>query len=534
MRIAKALLILLPFLSFGITKAQSVQWAYNYGSVNEETAYAAYTDESGFIYTCGYFDAANKFFERTICGNHDIYVAKHDAQGNLLWVQFAGSSANDIGWAVKADSDGNVYVAGTIEGTANFGTDTLYNNALMNAFVAKYDASGEFQWARQAGGYMTQCFSLALDSDNNIHITGYFQGTATFGNVTHTSAGQGDLYLAKYNSNGDFQWVRTGGGKKHDDGYAVAIDKDNSIYVTGVFADTAMFGQHTVVSKGSADVFLLKYTSQGDLVWANNWGGAGRDAGNSLHADPRGGCILAGSFNQSIQVGPASLVSAGGTDMFITSIENTGSTRWARSAGGPGRDEASHVFTDTLGNIFITGGISDSCSFSGQALPSNGMTDIFASKYGLDGSLGWVRSWGGTSADIGFGITANQNGVFVCGTLQDSVLFGNTVLGSYGLNDAFLAKLEDLPVSAAPLRMSETEPFEIFPNPSTGTLNIITGYDVNGASITLYNSSGQELYHTVLDGSAIIADVSFLPKGIYLLCFRQQAALPVNKKLVIQ
>jgi len=180
----------------------------------------------------------------------------------LLWVRQAGGSGDDEANAVAADPAGNVFVAGKFFTSAAFGTTNLTGNGTA-IFVARYDTAGNFLWAQAAGGnnviYGNAALGLAADSAGNALVTGYFSGTATFGDTNLPSAGFDDVFCGKYDPGGNLLWVRAAGGLNLDLGYGVAADALGNAYIAGFFASsTVRFDEVTLTNSGGRDVFLTK------------------------------------------------------------------------------------------------------------------------------------------------------------------------------------------------------------------------------------------------------------------------------------
>ena len=140
-------------------------------------------------------------------------------------------------------------------------------------FVAKYEASGDLVWAKRAGGTSTdEGHGIAVDGAGNSYVTGDFRDSATFGPgetnaTTLTSAGGDDIFVAKYEASGDLVWAKRAGGTSTDEGHGIAVDGAGNSYVTGDFRDSATFGPGetnattlTSASAGSADIFVAKYS----------------------------------------------------------------------------------------------------------------------------------------------------------------------------------------------------------------------------------------------------------------------------------
>ncbi|MGC9362755.1 MAG: SBBP repeat-containing protein, partial [Candidatus Syntrophosphaera sp.] len=146
----------------------------------------------------------------------------------------------------------------------------------------------EWEWVYGAGGVSYDFSeSIAVDSSGNSYVTGFFEGTASFGATTLTSSGGRDIFISKHDSDGNFLWVMNAGGLLYDHGYGIAVDSSGNIYVTGVFTGTASFGANTLscTSCGFFDIFVCKLDANGNFIWAKKAGGTGQDYGYSIAMD---------------------------------------------------------------------------------------------------------------------------------------------------------------------------------------------------------------------------------------------------------
>jgi uncharacterized membrane protein (UPF0136 family) len=224
-----------------------------------------------------------------------------------------GGSSNDQGLSLSLDVSGNVVVTGYFSETVDFdpgvGTSNLSSPSPWdsNIFLAKYDASGNYLWANSMGGTNNdQGLSLSLDGSSNVLVTGYFEGTADFnpsptGPASLTSVGQSDVFLAKYDANGNYLWANRMGGLSQDQGLSLALDGNNNVLITGYFFGQAQFEPGsttpTLTGTGSNDIFLAKYASDGTYLWAKEMGGSTKnDQGNSLALDLSNNLVVAGFF----------------------------------------------------------------------------------------------------------------------------------------------------------------------------------------------------------------------------------------------
>ena len=378
------------------------------------------------------------------------------------WAIKAGGSSRSSGYGIAIDSTGNAYVTGEIEGTATFGSTSLTSDGGSDIFVAKLSSSGTWQWAVKAGGRGVEIgIGIVVDSNDNIYVNGHFEGTATFGPSSLTSDGGFDVFVAKINPSGTWQWaIKAGGGQSGsgDDGdrsYEITIDSIGDAYVIGRFEGTATFGSSSLTSDGAAsDVFIAKINSSGSWQWAIRAGGSYDDFGVGIIVDVNDYVYAAGHFQGTATFGSSSLTSKGGADVFVAKISSSGTWQWAVKAGGSagiGQQTSGEATTgitiDSTGNVYVIGYFWDSASFGYSSLTSEGSWDGFVAKISSSGTWQWAINTGGSSDhDYSYGITVDSSGnTYVTGMFKSTVSFGSSSLTSGGDYDIFLAMLnEDL------------------------------------------------------------------------------------------
>ena len=213
----------------------------------------------------------------------------------FLWAKSGGSTSDEYGNSIAVDAAGNSIITGRFTGSASFLGTNLVSSGQDEIFLMKLNSNGDRLWLRKAGGTNTdEAYCTALDSSGNVYIAGRFTSVATFGSTNLTSAGSHDMFLAKYDLNGNFLWARRGGGVNVDYANAVCTDSSGNVLVTGVFSSTATFGNSVLTSGGSKDAFVVKYDSAGNVLWANSFGGASDDSSFSIAADSAGNVFVSG------------------------------------------------------------------------------------------------------------------------------------------------------------------------------------------------------------------------------------------------
>ncbi|MCL5098962.1 MAG: SBBP repeat-containing protein, partial [Candidatus Omnitrophica bacterium] len=280
----------------------------------------------------------------------------HSCVGNFQWAQRVGGPGNDQGLGIAVDASGNCYVTGEFEGTAQFGNVTLVSTGGKDLFVIKFNNAGELQWARQAGGIGHDSGQkIAADSAGHCYVTGMFEVSARFGDLTLTSGGMQDMFVARYNADGSLEWAHQGGGLEDDAGQGVSTDGAGNVYVTGWFQDRATFGQTELTSAGGVDAFIAKYDGAGELQWIKPAGGPGDDWGMDIAADAAGDSCATGWFSGNASFGGTAVQSAGADDIYVTRFDPNGQLQWVRTAGGPGYDWGQGIVIDTSGDCYVTG-----------------------------------------------------------------------------------------------------------------------------------------------------------------------------------
>ena len=436
-------------------------------------------DGAGNVYIVGSFRFTATFGGTTINANGgvDIYVAKYNSNGALQWVQSAGGSLGaERGNGIAVDGSGNVYITGFYQGDGIFGSTTKTSLGNEDVFVAKYNSNGVIQWVQSAGGTGSDIGNgIALDASGNVYVTGGYVGTATFGvgaAFSKTAVGNTDIFVAKYNTNGVIQWVRSAGGigtvglfgAIANGGNAIAVNANTgNVYVTGFYSGTAVFGVgFTKTAAGKSDIFLASYDTNGTIQWVDSYGGVTDDAGTGIALDGSGYLSITGFFAGTVNfsnifLGNTSVSSASvSSDVFVAKYDVSGSFQWVRSGGGLDFDQARGIAVDGQGNVYITGIFIGTASFSGKSVTATfsntptTFTDIFTAKYDKDGANQWVKSNGGIDNDSGQGLAINgASGLYMVGQFGLTATFGSSTITaagpgtSLGLFDVFVARFDN-------------------------------------------------------------------------------------------
>jgi len=447
--------LLLVFLGREAPAQQHI-WSEGFGhSVvgDAASANAVASDDRGGIVMGGSFQGSCDFGRGLMraSGGPDGFVAKYsDANGTSQWVaQIGGQGAATSVASVAVDSVGDVYAAGSFNLTVSFSGAPLTSAGGTDGFLAKYSgASGGLVWYMRLGGASAdKVYAVAVDGNDDVIVTGYFTGSASFGAAAVTSAGASDIFLAKYSGDdGRLVWSKTFGGSGYDIGAGLAIRNDGSIVLTGTFSAVTDFGSGPWQSAGGTDVFLAVYDSNGANLWSRAMGGAGDDTANAVALDPDGNPVFTGYFLNTVDFGGGPIVGSTVPEIFLAKYTATsGAHVWSKGFqsatiplfGGSGRAVA--VGVD--GSVALTGSITDDVDFGGGALNGPYTSDIFLAQFSSTGAYRWSKRFVANSRDEGEGIAFDLNGdLAVAGVFASAVNFGGATLSPGGSSNAFLAK----------------------------------------------------------------------------------------------
>jgi hypothetical protein len=245
-------------------------WVRTFGGSVGENGFSSVVDNSGFIYSTGYYYSQNVNYQISgqnytlqHNGAYDIFVTKTDINGQTVWMKGFGGSGGDIGYDIALDGNGDLYITGQIEDTCMIGGSTLIGNG-VDILISKFDINGNELWSKNHGGNNTDIgFSLALDSQNHLFVSGYYQDTLITVSPTLQSNGLQDyLILQLNNTDGNLIWSKSIGGTNADLSHAITCDNMNNLYTAGYFQNNFNLEVNSVVqnfvSSGSGDGLLLK------------------------------------------------------------------------------------------------------------------------------------------------------------------------------------------------------------------------------------------------------------------------------------
>ena len=456
-------------------KAQVLQWAYNFGAYNSDNGNFISSDDSANIYTMGTyysgvdFDPGPGTYNLNSVGpSTNIFISKIDRLGNFSWAISIGGGINQVGNSMAIDRQHNVYITGCYNGATDFDSGWMSSYIMTpignyDIFIAKYDSSGNFLWAKSIGGpWADNGSSIALDSLANIFITGSFQGTGDFdpgAGIFSLNGGNSDnMFISKLDSNGSLIWAKMIYGSSSASGNNISLDKSNNIVTSGTFSGTVDFDPglsvfNLVSMAGSQDVFISKLDSSGNFIWAKSIGSVNNDYIYSLTVDNLSNICFTGWFISTLDFDPGLgvylLSPMGSQDTFVEKLDSSGNFMWSKQFGGTMQNGGLSLTIDVLGNIYTTGffqGITDFDPGIGVYNMNSSTWGAFISKLNSNGNFVWAKSFGTGSIPSSNSITIDNLGnIYTLGSFSSTSDFdpGNGIynLTSFGNSDIFLQKL---------------------------------------------------------------------------------------------
>jgi len=315
--------------------------------------------------------------------DEDTFIAKLNSQGNWQWAvgfETLSESGYSLAGGVSVAPNGDVIVTGTHTGLTDMGGIEV-NASDAEVFLVRFDSNGNTLWARNAGGLGSETATgVIVDSTDQIWQLSYTRDTFTVDGLTHEAVGAVDMVLTRYNSNGDaisLSAIKGGSSSEIIAGFSMALDASNRLYISGIFTGTANGPGFSLTSAGGQDIFVAKVSSSGSYMWADSAGTTNDDSVEDIAALANGDVFITGSFSPSMDIGTDSVNSAGYKDGYIAHITSDGDWDWIESIGGTDYDYSFAIAASDQGRIASTGAFAASVTKGSTTISSTSSLDLF-------------------------------------------------------------------------------------------------------------------------------------------------------------
>ncbi|MFY7672223.1 hypothetical protein ACOSP6_14155 [Tenacibaculum sp. MEBiC06402] len=358
------------FLLLKYDSQDELQWYKLYGGSNDDRGNQILTTlDNGFV-VFGFSNSNdNDVTENN--GNSDFWVSKLDASGTIQWEKSFGFSGRDYGTSLTLTSDGGFLLVGELDVTASGGqgnSAAARQHAGGDFWAIKLDANGTKEWSKYYGGSFSDTPQGVVQLDDGSYI---FSGFSDSSDVDITdNKGSYDFWIIKINSTGTLIWRKNFGGTEIDESYDIKKTPDGNLILVG---DTRSSDKDVSRNNGGADLWVIKITPDGDLVWQKNFGGSNFDAGRAVKNTADGGFVICGSSRSSDR----DFINKGQNDAWVIKISASGSTEWQQFVGGTEIDILYDVVETSNGSFIAVG---ESTSNDEDIEENKGFSDLLMIK----------------------------------------------------------------------------------------------------------------------------------------------------------
>ncbi|MBS1645521.1 MAG: T9SS type A sorting domain-containing protein [Bacteroidetes bacterium] len=541
--IRMVLMVVFSTLVLPNANAQSIVWTQTIGSSGSGVGGGS-VDRAGNLYTIGGFGSTIDFdrfggYNLTAASQRDMFIMKETSSGNLIWVkQVSGLSSGVLGCFGKAtgvDDNGNVFVIGLFRDSFDFDPGSavykLNSHGSDHAFILKLDSSGNFVWVKDIGTHIPsvniQATAARRDKDGFLYFSGIVNGDGATAmdidpgpGVYNITPSLGDLLIEKLDSNGNFVWAKQITGDNTKTPYFLGFDSASNVFVSGTLLGSADFdpgpGVHTLTASPATppfirphDIFVAKYDSSGNFVWAHSIGSGYDDEVSAGAVDRFGNVLLTGSFGSIVDFDPGpgvfNLSALATRSLFTLRLTNDGDFSWAKMGGSSAVSFGRALAADSAGNVYTGAGLFGSCDLdpdTGNFVVSSGVgiQELDSSGHFIWGTSvpGYAPTW--------IGVPKLDSIIYVTG--------GKIPSGSTGANfSGFIAKLKQTPLPNGVEAINNIPEVSVAPNPTTGIISVSSPRRIN--RITLTDIAGRVVYGQEPNKLKTTIDLSGKAAGIY-------------------
>lgn len=495
--------VLLPSSLMQGQPGPAIEWQKCLGGSNDDVLRSVKpTTDGGFI-LAGH-TLSN---DGDVSGNHgnaDYWVVKLDGLGALQWQVALGGSDEDKASGVVQTTDGGYLICGNTK--SDDGDVTGFHGG-DDVWVVKLSATGSLLWQRTfGGGYTDWSSDLHITADGGCVVVG--RSNSIDGDVVGGHGGF-DLWLIKLDASGTLQWQKPLGGSGSDTGASVDVASDGGFVAVGT---TNSADGDVVGFLGVWDQWVVRTDPNGNVLWANTYGGSDEDHATGVTFTNDGGCIVAG-YSRSNDFDVSG--NQGGWDAWVVQLDALGDLQWQTAIGGVYTDLALALAPCLDGQVVVVG---TTASFG-----INGLEDLWAVKVDAAGVSPWQQPLGGQDYEDGYAVAVTADNGFILGGSTASN--DGDVSGNHGQDDFWVVKL-----AADGTGLTETgiPQLTCAPNPTNGWATLTLEAAITG-HVEVSDALGSIVHRQALVGKTCALDLSNLRAGVYMLTVQAPKGVVVQR-----
>lgn len=368
--------------------------------------------------------------------------------GKYVFASSLGGSGGAYVSAVAVSKTGEIAIAGGFTGTVDFGTGALTSAGGSDAFLVKLDSSGQALWSKKFGaGDQQAAKGVAIDTQGNVFITGYYLGSISFGGASFTKVGCcfEDMFVAKFDAAGNHVWSKGFGDQGADNVAGIAVDSKGNPVFTGTFQSTIAFGGPalTAAAGGALDVYVAKLDASGNHMWSKSFGDASDQIPNAIALGPADEVHITGSSKGIVNFGGSTLTAAAGGSAFIAKFSEAGAHLWSSIAGDGAKGTALAV--NASGDVIFAGDYKGMIDLGGGALTAKTNENAFIARLGSDGKHVWSVTFLADASHVTSAAFDSKDRALIGGNFLGTMTVLNAMnYTAVGGADGFLVKLDSV------------------------------------------------------------------------------------------
>ncbi|NUP13159.1 MAG: PQQ-like beta-propeller repeat protein [Polyangiaceae bacterium] len=379
-------------------------------------------------------------------GFSDIAIARYDANGNGISAASWGGAAMDGGGRIAAHVNGYSIAGNLGSGSSeNFGSGPALTAVGHDGFIARFDSNGSLLWKKLLGDASDDFVTgVAHTPDDGVIVCGEFQGSINLGGSTLTSAGGSDMFVVRFDAQGNHVWSKRFGSSATDTGPSISVGSNGDAVLSGTISGNTTFGGPTIAVAGGKDGYIARLDANGTHLWTRAIQSATDDIISKAVVLSDGSVWAFGTFSSAVNLdgvaGTDISPTSTGADILMVKYSSSGSYLQSQSANGTENTDVNVVELGFDNSVVIGGSYSGTLYLNAFASPAAGGRDMFLYKINPGGSILWSKKYGAPGTEKLEALALGPCGdVLASSTFAEPVNFGGgTVTPVNSLDNAYL------------------------------------------------------------------------------------------------